>query len=142
MAKHAPRGRIKAKHPMGPVDPMPIQKCAAHSKQSGQPCKRNAILGGTVCFWHGGAAPQVKRKAAERLEELRPMAIQYYDYLLNQKDYPSAGLGAANAVMDRNDGRPAETIRMEVDTRDAQLRRLDEGRARVAAAKRLISGKG
>ena len=70
------------------------------------------------------------------------MAIQYYDYLLNQKDYPSAGLGAANAVMDRNDGRPAETIRMEVDTRDAQLRRLDEGRARVAAAKRLISGKG
>lgn len=34
------------------------------------PCKRWAIAGGTVCPSHGGRAPQVKAKAAERLADL------------------------------------------------------------------------
>jgi hypothetical protein len=42
-------------------------KCTAHSKRTGNPCKLAAILGGTVCRMHGGSAPQVKSKAAERL---------------------------------------------------------------------------
>jgi len=45
-------------------------KCTAHSSRTGLPCKHYAIKGGTVCRTHGGAAPQVKRKAAERIEEL------------------------------------------------------------------------
>mgnify|MGYP001611907323 FL=1 len=56
----------------------------------------------------------MKRKAAERLEELKPAAIRYYDYLLGQHEYPSAGLGAANAVMDRVDGKPRESVDMRV----------------------------
>jgi hypothetical protein len=43
------------------------QRCTAHSSRSGQPCKRYAIEGGTVCPTHGGKAPQVKAKAAERI---------------------------------------------------------------------------
>lgn len=42
-------------------------KCRATSKKRGEHCKRYAIPGGTVCYWHGGNAPQVQRKAAERL---------------------------------------------------------------------------
>ena len=90
------------------------QQCTARSKQTGRQCGRTAILCGTVCRYHGGLAPQVKRAAERRLEELRPLAIRYYDYLLSQDDYPSAGLGAANAVMDRVDGRPAERVDMRV----------------------------
>ena len=43
---------------------------SAKSTRSGKPCKKSPILGGTVCATHGGSAPQVKRKAAERLADL------------------------------------------------------------------------
>lgn len=53
-------------------------KCSAVAKSSGNQCRRDAILGGTVCQVHGGAAPQVKRKAAERIAEARDFAIQRF----------------------------------------------------------------
>lgn len=43
-------------------------KCTAHSKASKKQCSKWAILGGNVCRWHGGGAPQVKAAAARRLE--------------------------------------------------------------------------
>ena len=45
-------------------------QCKAISKNSGKQCKRKAIPGGTVCRYHGGAAGQVKAKAAVRAELL------------------------------------------------------------------------
>ena len=110
---HAPRGPIKAK----PINAATLQgvKCTAKSSRTGKPCQKPPIKGATVCRVHGGAAPQVKRAAERRLEELRPDAIRYYDWLLNQEEYPSAGLGAANAVMDRVDGRPTERIELSTN---------------------------
>lgn len=35
-------------------------------KYNGEPCKQNAIDGGTVCWSHGGAAPHVATRAAVR----------------------------------------------------------------------------
>ena len=46
--------------PQGPI-------CTATSKTSGRRCVKPAILGGTVCIYHGGSAPQVRAKAQERL---------------------------------------------------------------------------
>jgi len=43
-------------------------QCKAISKQTGQRCKRKALPGGEVCRYHGGAAGQVKAKAAIRVE--------------------------------------------------------------------------
>ena len=57
----------------------------------------------------------MRRAAERRLDELRPAAIRYYEYLLAQREYPSAGLGAANAVMDRVDGKPAEQTKVTHD---------------------------
>jgi hypothetical protein len=45
-------------------------QCTAVSKQTGKQCKAKATPGGTVCRWHGGAAGQVKAKAAVRAELL------------------------------------------------------------------------
>ena len=51
------------------------RRCIAHSSQTGEPCKKAAIRGGTVCASHGGQAPQVKKTARERLEALIDPAI-------------------------------------------------------------------
>jgi hypothetical protein len=42
-------------------------RCTAHSARTGQPCRRWAIYGATVCPSHGGRAPQVRKAAAERV---------------------------------------------------------------------------
>ena len=49
---------------------VPARRCKAKAKHSRQQCKRRPIIGGEVCVMHGGGAPQVKRKAAERLADL------------------------------------------------------------------------
>ena len=46
-------------------------KCTATAKHSGDQCKRDAIRGGNVCRYHGGAAPQVQMAAARRVLEGR-----------------------------------------------------------------------
>lgn len=56
----------------------PARKCSAKSKQSGNRCKQPAIPGGKVCRYHGGAAPQVKRKAEERLEATKERVLLEY----------------------------------------------------------------
>lgn len=43
-------------------------KCRAH-RRDGALCTRWAIRGGYVCPKHGGASPQARRKARERLTE-------------------------------------------------------------------------
>lgn len=47
--------------------PIERVKCKGHSRQTGEPCKLPAILGGTVCRHHGGGAKQVKEAAARRV---------------------------------------------------------------------------
>lgn len=43
-------------------------KCRAH-RTNGEPCGNYPMRGGTVCRKHGGGAPQVRKKAAERIAE-------------------------------------------------------------------------
>ena len=138
--KHAPRGPIKAR-PHVPIDPCRTcgrqhpRGCRGH-RRDGAPCGQPAMRGGVVCRKHGGKAPQVLRKSAERLDALKPLAIRYYDWLLGQQEYPSAGLGAANAVLDRVDGKAAETVRV-IETTDRQIAELKAAqRANAEAAKR------
>lgn len=45
-------------------------RCTAKTS-SGRPCKQRPIKGGRVCVTHGGRAPQVRMKAAERVLEAR-----------------------------------------------------------------------
>lgn len=49
---------------------MTENQCTATAKSTGERCQNSAIKGGTVCHQHGGAAPQVKQKAQERLDRM------------------------------------------------------------------------
>lgn len=55
--------------PMTATNPV-TPRCIAKSKQTGAQCKQRPHPGATVCRFHGGAAPQVKAKAAARLAAL------------------------------------------------------------------------
>ena len=46
------------------------RRCTAKAHSTGERCKNAAIKGSNVCRVHGGSAPQVKRKAQERLNEM------------------------------------------------------------------------
>ena len=50
------------------------------------PCKKFAIRGGTVCRTHGGASPQVKRKAEDRLRDMVDPMINRLSQLALQTD--------------------------------------------------------
>jgi hypothetical protein len=45
-------------------------RCKATSSQSGERCRKRPIVGGEVCYTHGGATRQAKAKAAERVVEM------------------------------------------------------------------------
>ena len=108
------------------------RRCKAKSTGSGKQCRRNPINGGEVCYMHGGAAPQVKRKAEERIREyvekmvdpdrlLREAArlafadlTQCYDDQGNfkpMKDWPEEIRAAAKGI---------ETVRRNIDHADGQ----------------------
>ena len=108
--KHAPKGPVKA-DPMRPNDPMRVT-CSAHSKQTGNRCKQPPIPGGTVCYYHGGAAPQVEFKAQERLKALQPQAITVLETLLDRSEFPTVQMAAVRDVLDRTEGKPAESVKL------------------------------
>jgi hypothetical protein len=119
---HAPRGPVKSK----PIEGITRgTRCSAKSSRTGLPCRRYPIAGGNVCMMHGGAAPQVRKAAEKRLEELRQPAVSYLAHLLEQKEFPSAGLGAAKDVLDRLDGKPRESVALE-HSGDVVIRWSDE----------------
>lgn len=113
MAKHAPRGPIKSRE--GDLStPRPIKAlCTAHSARTGKPCAKYPINGATVCRTHGGAAPQVKAKAIERLMQLQNAAIDRMAILMGQEQYPSTAFAAARDVLDRTMGKPTESVQVE-----------------------------
>lgn len=70
------------------------RRCSA-TNQSGEQCKKLAIPGGTVCYYHGGAAKQVRAAAERNLQKaeverqierlgIKPREIGYQDALLEE----------------------------------------------------------
>jgi len=132
--RHAPKGPIKSHDPS--VNRYPsVPQCTAPSRRSGQRCQRHAIRGGTVCIMHGGKAPQVQRKAEDAIAEARlrlrgllDPAVTRLAQLVEQQGFPSTAMAAVKDVLDRNMGRSAETVNMElsgsIDVVDVLKRRF------------------
>ena len=116
--KHAPKGPVKAdlmdtRPPMDTQYPdKPYVTCTATSKQSGQRCKRRPIPGGHVCIMHGGGAPNVQFKAQERLRALQPKAVTTLETLLDRSEFPTVQMAAVRDVLDRTEGKPAESVKL------------------------------
>lgn len=93
--------------PMGNIDPMEaiqeaskLNQCTATNRQ-GKRCGKSAIPGGNVCRMHGGAAPQVQRKARIRLLELIDPAIATLAREMVSADRSGDRQRAANSILDR-----------------------------------------
>jgi hypothetical protein len=99
------------KDPIDGADPMKA-RCTATNRQ-GKRCGKSPIPGGTVCRMHGGAAPQVKRSAMERLMALQHPAIDRLAQLINQEAFPTVAYAASRDVLDRTEGKPGERQQVE-----------------------------
>jgi uncharacterized Zn finger protein (UPF0148 family) len=80
--------------------------CTAR-RSNGEPCRRWSIRGGFVCPTHGGRAPQVKKAAEERIEEMRekvlglvPEAVDTLQALLGSSQ-ESVRFKAAERILDQ-----------------------------------------
>jgi hypothetical protein len=80
---------------------------------------------------HGGAAPQVKAKAQERLRALQDPAIDRLAALIAQEMFPAVAYAACRDVLDRTLGKPGHHVDLNVGATEELLARLDEGRQRL-----------
>ena len=89
------------------------QRCHARSKTTGQQCRQAVVPGATVCHYHGGAAPQVKDAARERLCAMIHPALQAWAELLEQKEFPTVRFSTAREIVNHEFGKPAEAVTVE-----------------------------
>jgi hypothetical protein len=57
---------------------------------------------------HGGAAPQVKFAAMERLRALQQPAVERLGRLIQQEEFPTVAYAASRDILDRTLGKPQE----------------------------------
>jgi hypothetical protein len=103
-----------------------MAQCRATAKGSGEPCRRQAIAGAAVCRVHGGAAPQVRRKAAERLAALVDPAIAVLTASMRQTKDKRLALSAAVDVLNRNSLTGKQKVEISGDLSIAEILRLRE----------------
>ena len=86
-------------------------RCTAKAKGTGKRCKLPPIKGATVCRKHGASAPQVKRKARERFNDLVDPAINRLAKVIDDDNVPAASqVAAAKDILDRAGYKPVEQI--------------------------------
>jgi hypothetical protein len=86
------------------------QQCTAKSKTTGNQCGQPAKPGGTVCRYHGGAAPQVEAANHRRiLAALIGPALTRLTKLIEDDSVPaSVAYQAVRDVLDRGGFKPTE----------------------------------
>ena len=124
---------------MGDTDPKTKStRCTAHSKTTGKQCGRSAIPGGTVCRYHGGAAPQVIERARLRLAALVLPAVDYLGRGVRQKKSNSPGVASARDILDRAGLKPVE--KHEVTVKSPRNMTADELEQWLAELRADMSG--
>lgn len=98
--------------------PPGVVRCEGHL-HSGTRCRREAEPGSVVCDQHGGAAPQVRRRALERTMNAADRAVQFLIDLMDDETAPVAERAkAARDLADRAGLAAAQTLRVIPDAED------------------------
>lgn len=106
------KGNKKRRRELGLL-PEPA-RCLAR-KRDGTPCKMPPINGAAVCRMHGGAAGQVKRKAAERIALASDIAAERLVAMMQDPKVPHAvQLSAAKDLLDRAGLNAKTTIELDL----------------------------
>ena len=87
-------------------------QCRATSKRTKKSCRKQAIKGGTVCRMHGGGAPQVEKKARERLNDLVDPAINKLAEALEHGKLSPQAITAARDILDRTGYKPGVDLKV------------------------------
>ena len=96
------------------IDPSP-RRCKAHSSRTGEPCKLPPVKGSNVCRSHGGAAPQVKAKARQRIEDAADrMARELLKMATDDHVVDSVKLSAIRDALDRAGLAAKNAVEVEV----------------------------
>ena len=106
MDRRTPRNGHPQAGGLVPAGQVPSKRCHALRK-NGEPCKRWALVGSTVCVSHGAAAPQVRDAARDRILRLAPAAIQTLVAALRD-DSGAVRVRAAIDLLDRAGLKAAE----------------------------------
>ncbi len=89
-------------------------KCAAH-RTNGEVCGNYPVHGASVCRKHGGGAPQVKAKAAERILAASDMAAGRLIGFMNDERVPyTVRLAATKDLLDRAGVGGRQPVQVEV----------------------------
>lgn len=100
-----------------PHGPTPERRCRAH-KKNGEQCKNAAIKGATVCRYHGGAAPHVKRAARARLENAADLMAKQLLGIALTAEGEAVKLAAIRDALDRAGLKPpAEVVLSQGETK-------------------------
>lgn len=127
---------------MNDADPMNVRRCSARNRAGGR-CGRAPIAGGMVCHLHGGAAPQVRKAAAERIAELVEPALVEMARIIESGDTDSVRLAACRDILDRAGYGARQRIDIEQRVRVmAEQLGLDPDAAVAEAVRVLREAKG
>ena len=101
--------------------------CTAKAKSTQKRCGNPPMRGGTVCKFHGGAAPQVIAASARRIlnDLVGPALVQLQKVLDDVSTPPAVRLAAVRDILDRTGLKPP--IQIEViarETLEAEYERL------------------
>jgi len=107
------------------------RRCTAKSKTTGKRCRKPPIPGGGVCHVHGGGAPQVRKKARERLAALVDPAIDRLGVLVRDEDDKRVALAAAKDILDRCNLGGKKKVELEHSSKPDMMT-AEELRARAA----------
>jgi hypothetical protein len=100
------------------------------------------MAGGNVCRVHGGAAPQVKRRAAERLAALVDPAIGVISAALRDKKQPKIAFDAARDVLDRAGFKKPDAVQIQGELSIADVLRARRAKREAAEALEVLDPTG